>query len=345
MTIQESFMKKNLLVFLFLACVISLSFAKKTPDWINGTSSKYPDKDYFIGVGIGNSLDSARSNARAEIAKIFQARVMQVSQSQENESKSYNDTSSKYSSAIQNESTTQVITDQILQGVEIVETYQKKKDFYALAVLSKQKVKFTFMQNVLDEEQKIKNNMDMAKKAVSVVEKIKFLTLTLEAIDKRDEASSKRKIVDPMAVPEIDQISRVQIEKDRNDAISKIIFIVNVKDQSLYSAITQEITKLNLRVEPIVPKIIGDNYVIIIKANITTEPVERDTPNWKFYRWYSNITMQEASGDKKLISSHSEHGDVSHTNTEAAKTKADLTARDIIGSSVRIDIEKLIFGK
>jgi hypothetical protein len=338
-------MKKSLIVLLFLTSLVSLSLAKKAPDWVNGSSQKYPDKDYFIGVGIGNSLDSARSNARAEIAKIFQARVMQVSQSQESESKSFSDSNSKFSSAMQNESTTQVITDQILQGVEIAETYQKKKDFYALAILSKQKVKFTFTQNVLDREVEVKNNMDMSKKAGSLVEKIKFLTLTLDAVERRDDAVAKRKVVDETAMPEIDEISRVQIEKDRDDAIRKIIFVVDVKDKSLANAITQEITKLNMRVETVIPKNIGDNYVIIIKADITTEPVERDTPNWKFYRWYSNVTMQEASGEKKLISSHSEHGDVSHTNTEAAKAKADLTARDIIGSSVRIDIEKLIFGK
>jgi hypothetical protein len=60
---------------------LSLSAGPKKPAWVNGPDPKYPETKYVTGVGIGSDLDGARSNARAEIARTFHARVQQTSRS------------------------------------------------------------------------------------------------------------------------------------------------------------------------------------------------------------------------------------------------------------------------
>ncbi len=62
----------TMLVVLALGC--AGTFASGRPDWVEGPSAAYPDTAYVIGAAAGSDIDSARSNARAELSRIFNSR-------------------------------------------------------------------------------------------------------------------------------------------------------------------------------------------------------------------------------------------------------------------------------
>lgn len=135
----------NLLLLFFIFS--SSAYAGGKPDWINGSSKKYPEPHYFIGVGSTNSekgsakqtMSWAAERARAELAKILKTEVNVVSK-QERDVKSGDKSHKPQSSSKLNDVIVES-SNQVLEGVEVKEYYtdKKTKTIYALAVLDRVK--------------------------------------------------------------------------------------------------------------------------------------------------------------------------------------------------------------
>ncbi len=137
-------MKKILSVVSIIAVSCSVaSFAMSQPDWVSGESKKYPKKDYIVGVGIGYNQDAAKSAAQAEIAKIFSLNVQQTATDTNKESTVKKASKKEVENEVSAQTATTVTTSGTLEGVEIADTWfnKKTKNYYALAVLNKSKVK------------------------------------------------------------------------------------------------------------------------------------------------------------------------------------------------------------
>lgn len=115
------------------------SASRGEPDWVRtGRSVDYPREEYLVGLGRGRSPQAAEDNARAEIAKVFEARVEQTTR----ETETYVEGSTSegrggWSRAIDVSQATATETEKVLSGVEIVERYEGPDGHAALAVLSR----------------------------------------------------------------------------------------------------------------------------------------------------------------------------------------------------------------
>lgn len=109
------------------------------PDWVRtGRSRDYPREEYLVGLGRGRSAQAAEDNARAEIAKVFEARVEQTTR----ETETYHEGSTSkgsrgWSRAIDVSQATATETEKVLSGVEIAERFEGPDGHAALAVLSR----------------------------------------------------------------------------------------------------------------------------------------------------------------------------------------------------------------
>ncbi len=143
-------MKKRIFI-TAIACVlfVSSSADAKKPDWLEGSSAKYPSPRYFIGVGearLGRGAEKqvmalASDRARAEIAKTIRSEVKVESiASRTSEAKRIGRKLSNESRSTQTESVV-VSAEEMLEGVKIEEFYKDKKSstLYALAVLDRVK--------------------------------------------------------------------------------------------------------------------------------------------------------------------------------------------------------------
>ncbi|MFH1367514.1 MAG: LPP20 family lipoprotein [Elusimicrobiota bacterium] len=342
-------MKKFLLVSGIMFCFSANVFSAKAPDWLNGSSKQFPDKDYIIGVGIAQNLDNARSNARAEIAKIFRVTISQVSESSQSETTSVKERAVKSFGEAKSESKTRVSTDEVIQGIKIAQTYfdKKKKTYYALATLDKKKARAMLSDQIAGQEAIINNGLMGAMQSESAVEKVRFLTAANDAFDKEEELVSKRKIVDPISVPEISALPREALRAKLDVAKSKVIFIVNSSDNdNLKSAISERITRLGFKIAPVdSANKYADNTIIYVKCALSVEPAERNNPTWKFYNWSGTYSISEGSESGKVVAAAEKRGQVSQLNEEASKDKGIVLGGQELALAVGQAIRQYMFGK
>lgn len=162
--------------FLLTAGMICASFAvqakeDKAPGWISNPYSVC-DETAFCAAGSANNLNAAGAQARAGIAKIFQA---QVKSSLSSSTESNNDAvSSSARHSLSEES------DVLLKTVEIKETFRQGETFYALAFLDKQKAARIIAAEIDDLDSKMEvflqdDNAASARKAEKLYEKRRAL--------------------------------------------------------------------------------------------------------------------------------------------------------------------------
>jgi hypothetical protein len=136
---------------LALLCIVLVlptsSHAKSRPDWVDGTSSKYPSPRYFIGVG-GVQFDKggrrqqmewAGDRARAEIAKTLKANVKVETRAERTVEGTTKGSKARSTGVSKQTDVVSTSAREVLEGVEIKQYYTDKKDrmLYALAVLDR----------------------------------------------------------------------------------------------------------------------------------------------------------------------------------------------------------------
>ncbi|MCX5781281.1 MAG: LPP20 family lipoprotein, partial [Elusimicrobia bacterium] len=321
----------------------------KGPEWLSGESKKYPKKDYFVGVGIGHGLDSAKADAAAAITKVFGATVQQTSVDVNTEKTTKKGSKLLRTSEVSTETETKVTSSEKIEGIEIAETWlnEKTKNYYALAVLNKTKMRQILSAQILDLEGDIHDQLEIGKKTSSNIEKVRSFSTALRFWDKKVELVNRKKIVDWTFIPDlISGDSKVKIRKMQDDAINRIVFVVDAARPGLNSVVSDRITKLGFKViqsAPIQPD--KTLTVITVKCSDEISPFDRGNPSWKFYNWKASAQMNQLWTSSGSFATISEEGESSHLSDATAKSKAYIDADRTLALSIEKRIRQNIFGE
>jgi hypothetical protein len=330
---------------------IGTAFAARVPQWVKGGVSTYPAEQYLTGVGLGSSLDLARANARAEIAKIFQTRIVQSAEetTRERSLRGADDagTTAENSSAL----STKTSTDDILQGTEITETYfdDRARVYYALAVLDKGKMRRALAGEVANLDETIAAQAALAEKAASVVDEIRALNRALQAWDRKDALLVKQRVVD--SVPIADggtPVSRARLQRAREEAAQRIVFALDngaADGAGLNGIIGERITALGFSIAASTAAAGPAATVIAVQSRIGVEPVERSNPGWKFCNWHAAMEMRDLSHDGRVLAAVTRQGQASHISEAAARDKAVAEAAHALAVTVEQQVRQYLFGE
>jgi hypothetical protein len=338
--------KPAFLLTLFLSSPLS---AAKPPAWTRGPDPKYPEATYITGVGIGDDLDSARSSARAEISKVFHSRVEQLATDVQTESSvSLGKKRGPAQGTQKSETRTRVLTESLLEGVQVVETWfdAKKKKHYALAVLNKPVARRALSTQIVEKEEIIRSHAARAKAAPSSIEQARWLAQALRECQERDALSARRRAVDPVAVPDLpDGASTADIKKSLDEALSKIRFVVeteSVEGSRLKETLTEKITSLGFKVgegEASTPT----NPALKIFCRLSVEPFDRGNPSWKFFQWKGVFEMREDLPQSKVLASAAPSGSEGHLTEATARAKTLDAGEEGLAQEAGRRIEQYIF--
>ncbi len=287
------------------------------PDWITGESKKYPYAKYLTGVGIGSNLESARENARAEISKIFSAKVQQIFFEATREQTEKGKTS--WSSMA--ESSIKVSVEDVIEGVMLPRSWHDKKGkkYYALAVLEKAKYKRYLSGLILDLTSLINSYVSKANSSDSVFETLRNLSEAKKLSERLVVVSLRKTVVDDAPFSGIGlNLSPDSIAKRSEEVRSGTVFrVITEGEQPLRTenAISSQLTKIGF--------IVGDSIEgkkqVVLKTQLRIAPVKRAQTAWKFYNWSGNYGIEEAG---RLVFSDSLSGSESHPDDSSAKEKA-----------------------
>jgi len=128
---------KQSLNLLFLASLFSqLLSAANIPKWYSDAKlSGYSDKEYYIGVGEGNTFQDALNNAQVYIASQLK---VSISSNIESSQMSIESNEENYFKEVFSENIKSAV-DESISGVETVKSKKYNKRFYVFAVLNKKK--------------------------------------------------------------------------------------------------------------------------------------------------------------------------------------------------------------
>lgn len=122
-----------------LLLALGCASTPQRPEWVAGTSTAYPDTRYLAGRGQGASPALARDRARADLAKNF--RVAVSAETRDLLSYTSRSDGDGQTSELANEVSRHIVTrtDQVIEGVKIVEQWQPEEggEHHALAVLDR----------------------------------------------------------------------------------------------------------------------------------------------------------------------------------------------------------------
>lgn len=126
----------RILTLLSLLLLAACATSPVTPDWIAGEPAAYSANRYLLGRGQAASVGLARDRARADLAKTFAVQIREQSSDQllwEQGGDGRQGLQASISRDIQ------ARTSQVLEGVQIAETWQAETggDYHALAVLDR----------------------------------------------------------------------------------------------------------------------------------------------------------------------------------------------------------------
>lgn len=132
-----AFAKRILLPFTFICLFASPFFAKTSePDWFKNWRILYPETEYIVQRGRGDSEEQAKTDALAQIARYFQTNV-NANLTTSLQSVTSGDTVSETTN-IQNE--VSVMSNVELFGLEYTDSYyfKKEKKWYSLAFIKRE---------------------------------------------------------------------------------------------------------------------------------------------------------------------------------------------------------------
>lgn len=345
-------MKRTVFGAVMLVCLVSCqAFAERVPDWVKGKSKQYTKTGYLSGIGSGETLDAARSSARAEIAKVFSTRIAQYASDESRERSSKKGSKYRLETSGDYRVQTLVSTDEMLDGVEVPETWysEKKKTYYALAVMDRQKQNSALAAKILDAEVLIARGRNEAKLASSPLKKLKALGGVLSNIAVKEGLIAKKRIIGPAAVADISGPSdRSETEKQMKSEIDNILFAIMTGNDTtgLKSIVGSRVTGLGFKtVDSLPEKLPEGKSFIIIKCGMEIMPVDKKSADWKFYDWAISGMLADASFPDENFAIIQRRGQSSHLTDEAAKNKAITEASDAIALDVENRLNKYFFGK
>jgi hypothetical protein len=198
------------------------------PDWVNGTSKQYQSEQYLIGRGQAATPEEAKDRARADLAKIFEVAVAVDSEdiqtySQKSDAKTVDKKAAgDYSAQASRRIVTR--TDQIIQGIQIVELWQdpSTKAYFALAVLPRLQAGTGLRQEIERLDAATRKYLEQARASSDILAKIGAANQALEAQIERAAYQKSLRVVDPTGRGTESEWNTAKLNADLTDLLKRV---------------------------------------------------------------------------------------------------------------------------
>lgn len=209
---------------LLLAACSTTPEKQEEPDWLNGSSKKFPAALYLTGQGSAEELNDAKDRARSDLAKQFEVAVQERSQQTQEYSRTQKQGAAVESLDQQISRNLMTYTSRTMQGVEIGEQWRDKvnKRYHVLAVLSRGRAQQQFEQEINTLDNTTAQQLKQADAASDPLTKAALIQQAIETQQQRSAAQSSLQVVDASGRGNPATISLAELVRSRDAIINKI---------------------------------------------------------------------------------------------------------------------------
>lgn len=206
------------------ALLAGCASAPSTPDWVNGTSVKYPSSQYLIGRGAASTTEQAQERARADLAKIFQVAVAVEGEDVQTFSRSSSDAApgGQYEQRTAQRITTR--TEQIVRGIRVAELWQDPvtKEHHALAVLQRLQAANALREEINRLDAATRDYIQQSRSASDLFVKIGAASRAIDTQSEREGYQRSLKVVDISGRGIESEWSSSQLVADRDALLKRV---------------------------------------------------------------------------------------------------------------------------
>ena len=228
------------LLFLLLslsACMQSTPVMSRgdAPEWINGEPDLYPNFKYLSATGSASNVETAKSRALANLSKIFEVRIREVSTARQNVSSHRENDEETVAVDLSRSSTVNTHTDKMIEGARIAEQWQSPDDltWYALAVLDRGQAGNNLRQemNRIDEETAFL--LEQADKRQDPLQRIADLSQALQKQYDRQLLQKTLKVIDTRGKGAPASWNLTELKERRDQALRRLPIATGVDEDSI----------------------------------------------------------------------------------------------------------------
>jgi hypothetical protein len=202
---------------LSLAACNSAKPGSDRPDWVDGNASQYPASAYLTGHGQSDNMATAKDAARVDLAKIFSVNVSEQSSDTSTYSQGDANGTPTAKNSLDVSRNIKTSTDQLLNGVEISQTWQDPQSlqYFALATLSRAKAGAALRQQIGDLDAGTAASLNQTQNSSDLFDKIAAATQAVASQQTRTGLQKELQVVDPsgMGIPSSWSLAKLQADR------------------------------------------------------------------------------------------------------------------------------------
>lgn len=315
MKIMNQMRALSILIIFVLNCSFAqkplLVQGEKIPNWVNNPHDEYPESQYIVGVGSGDTRAAAEKDAVGSIARVFQSKVTVDNTLIENYLE--NEQELTFTSRILNR--TRVGSNQELKNIRIDKAYFSESEgiYYVLAYMNRAEAKKLYDTDIENNNEKIAAYFKNYKQSDNKLNKFAYLSKSQtiagvnEILKKQYQIIAGREKEDPEAIPK----STLDKEMRRLlDQISVELQPVGDRSEKIESYLKETIGSIGFKL-----KNKGSDFLIKYDLNIT--PTQLNRENVSGFNWQLSINVEDQINNYALKTFNVKNRTVSISEAEA----------------------------
>jgi uncharacterized small protein (DUF1192 family) len=221
------------------------------PAWVDGRPARYPDMQYLSGVGRGPSRGACENDAYAALAKIFNAKIQQVSQDWQGHFSRVSNLGTIKVEQMSISQLTRVSTDKVLKGAKIAENWQGEGTNHCLGVLERDPAVRSLQSEISRLDAEIKAQVDKGDSAATPTARFMAYARAMELLQEREALNVDLRIVSPRGVgmpPAIDFAALVAKFTTSKGKIKVGLKLTGTRARQIQTCLAEELTKKGIEV-------------------------------------------------------------------------------------------------
>ncbi len=323
--------KNGLLALLFVPVMLSgcQSLTKK-PGWVTNPKSVYPENQYLVAVGEGDTRRAAENSAAANLSRIFEAHI----ESDERLLDQTHETNDSFVRTTDFTTDINILSSQTLFNIQHAEAWQDSKGrIHAVAYLDRRKTAAIYRDKIDEQTARIHFLAAHAEQTNDLLKKYATLRAAVRHSAKNKILLHQLKVIHPPSVPGATPgYTENNIRKAFAETAKQIRVEINVAgdDAHRMGAVLEElVTRYGF--------VVGTPAVLKITGSIAVADTGQRTTDLVFVRY--TLTLQVKEADGTVLASITEKGRESHFSLAEARIRSFRTMEDFIrpSGSQRLD--------
>lgn len=324
--------KTGLTIVLLLPILLSgCQRLKGTPKWVENPKAAYPEAQYLVAVGEGDTRRAAENAAAGNLSRIFEAHI----ESDERLLDQTRETRKKVERTTDFTSDINILSSQTLYNIQHAEAWKDRLGrYHAVAYLERRETANIYRSKIGEQTSRVEFLLGHAEQSNDLLKKYALLRAANRHVAENQLLLRQLKVIHPssarMAEP---GYSENKLRKELADTAKKIRVRIDIKgdhDRRMTSCLEELITRYGF--------VAGTPAVLNIDGRVAVNDTGQRTKDLFFVRYEMMAQIKDADGT--VLVSINDKGREGHVSLSEAKVRSFRTLENAIkaGGAQRLDI-------